>query len=470
MSSFDLIISGGFVVDPFNQREGYFDIGIKDGLIAEVSPQLDPTLADELSDARGYCVMPGIIDLHTHMSSWLGGRYAHKMLALAGVTTALDMSGPVDSVLDIARDYGAGLTIASLNAVRPGHTVKSDNPNMAELDSLLGSSLRQGAIGLKLLGGHYPLTPEATARAITVANQQHAYIAFHAGTNQTGSTIEGCLEAIELAAGQSLHLAHVNSYCRGSIRPAMTETEEAIRALESNPRIISEAYISPFNGTNAKCSGGEPESLVTKRCLLTGGFPATEQGMEDAILAGWAHINLPAGGAMTLAVGQAGCDYWRKQNTDAAVSFPVNPAEPRFCLAAAKRKTGGFIVDAISTDGGGIPRNVIVELGLSLVKLQALTLAEFVTKTSTNPARILGLGNKGHFTPGADADISILDLERQKPRTAIAGGKVIMHAGYVSGQGSKIITTTTGADAVHARGLTPVIVDLAKSGFYQGRQ
>jgi dihydroorotase-like cyclic amidohydrolase len=470
MSSFDLIISGGFVVDPVNQREGYFDIGIKDGLIIEVSSQLDPTLADEITDARGYCVMPGIIDLHTHMSSWLGGRYSHKMLALAGVTTALDMSGPVDSVLAMARDYGAGLTVASLNAVWPGHTVKSDNPDSDELCSLLEASLRQGAIGLKLLGGHYPLTPEATARTITVANQQHAYIAFHAGTSQTGSTIEGCLEAIQLAAEQALHLAHVNSYCRGAIRPAMTETEEAIRALESNPRIISEAYISPFNGTSAKCSGGEPESLVTKRCLATGGFSATEQGMEDAILAGWGHINLPAGGAMTLAAGKAGRDYWRKQHTNAAVSFPVNPAGPRLLLAAAKRKTGGFIVDAISTDGGGIPRNVIVELGLSLVKLQALTLAEFATKTSSNPARILGLDNKGHFTPGADADITILDLERQKPRTAIAGGKVIMHAGYVCGQASKIITTASGTDAIRAQGLTPVIVDLAKSGFYQGRQ
>ena len=49
----------------------------------------------------------------------------------------------------------------------------------------------------------------------------------------------------------------------------ITETEEAIKALkESNIR--SEAYLSPLNGTSAKCSNGIPESLVTHNCLKTG--------------------------------------------------------------------------------------------------------------------------------------------------------------------------------------------------------
>ena len=46
------------------------------------------------------------------------------MLAQAGVTSALDMSGPVDSVLDIAKDYGVGINLACIEYVRPEHTVK----------------------------------------------------------------------------------------------------------------------------------------------------------------------------------------------------------------------------------------------------------------------------------------------------------------------------------------------------------
>ena len=70
-----------------------------------------------------------------------------------------------------------------------------------------------------------------------------------------------------------------------------------LQALINNPNIISESYISPFNGTSAKCSDGVPESNVTKTCLKTGGYEVSEQGMEAAILGGWAHINIPEAGA-----------------------------------------------------------------------------------------------------------------------------------------------------------------------------
>ena len=125
------------------------------------------------------------------------------------------------------------------------------------------------------------------------------------------------------------------------------------------------------------------------------------------------------------------------------------------------------MVDCISTDGGGIPRNVIVQMGLALVKLQALTLKEFVQKTSYNPARILGLTQKGHLRSGADADISVLNLETQQPVMSLVNGKVIMHKGYVCGKGAQAITTAAGAAFVKEKGLSPIIVDLAQSGFYQ---
>jgi predicted amidohydrolase len=189
--------------------------------------------------------------------------------------------------------------------------------------------------------------------------------------------------------------------------------------------------------------------------------------MEEAILAGWAQINVEAGGQMILATGPDAVAYWRQKQTDATVGFKVNPPEPRLRLATAKRSSGGFVVDCISTDGGGIPRNVIAEMGLALVKLQALTIQEFVIKASYNPARILGLANKGHFREGADADVTVLDLAGQQPVMAIANGQVIMHKGFVCGIGGCIVTTAAGVGYVREKGLTPLVVDLAHSGFYQ---
>ena len=388
---YDMLLKNATVVDPVNKINAVMDVAVANGKIADIAPDMDSERAAEREDLSGFYLIPGIIDLHVHASSWLGGRYGHKMMALAGVTTALDMSGPVDSVVDIASEYGAGLNLACLQYVRPGYTVKTNDPGRAEIENLLCGSLASGAIGLKILGGHYPLTPEATAEIIETAHREMAYLAFHAGTLDTKSDIDGFQEALELSRGTPIHLAHINSYCRGTVRPSMAEAEEAIEALKRNPHICSESYLSPMNGTSAKCVNDVPESQVTSRCLITGGYPGTEKGLEEAIIAGWAQINMESGGTIILGSGEAALKYWRRKETDTTVSFRINPEIPRLRLVSAKKDNGEFVVDCISTDGGGIPRNVTVEMGLCLVKLQVLSMAEFVVKISRNPAEILGL-------------------------------------------------------------------------------
>ena len=464
---YDMLLKNATVVDPVNNRNAVMDVAVANGKIADIAPDMDSERAAEWEDLSGLYLIPGIIDLHVHASSWLGGRYGHKMMALAGVTTALDMSGPVDSVMDIAREYGAGLNLACLQYVRPGYTVKTANPECSEIENLLHESLASGAIGLKILGGHYPLTPEATAEIIETAHREMAYLAFHAGTLDTKSDIDGFQEALELSRGTPIHLAHINSYCRGTVRPSMAEAEEAIEALKRNPHICSESYLSPMNGTSAKCVNDVPESQVTSRCLITGGYPGTEKGLEEAIIAGWAQINMESGGTIVLASGEKAMKYWRRNETDTTVSFRINPEIPRLRLVSAKKDNGEFVVDCISTDGGGIPRNVTVEMGLCLVKLQVLSMAEFVVKTSRNPAEILGLKNKGHLSIGADADISVLDLTSQKPVMSLSNGKVIMRKGQVCGQGCRMITTPAGEKRIRAKGLQTCVVDPERTSFFR---
>ncbi len=467
---YDIILKNGIVVDPVNNRKGDFDVGIADGKIKDVSYDLDPALALDCFDLNGLYVLPGIIDLHVHASAWIGGRFAHKMMAQAGVTTALDMSGPIESVLDIARDFGVGLNLACVQYLRPGYTVTDTNPSKAELKDLLDVSLAAGAIGFKILGGHYPLTPQASATAIDVVNENGSYIAMHVGTTETDSNIEGLYEALELANGKSIHIAHINSYCRGGVRDYMTETEEALNAIAKNPNISCESYLSLINGTSAKCADGYLESKATARCLEEGGFDATEQGMEDAILSGWAQISVESGGTTILASGKKGLNWWNNKKTDTTVSFDVNPPVPRIRLVTAKDESDKFVVDCISTDGGGIPRNSIVPMGLGLVKLQAIDINDFVVKTSRNPAGILGLKNKGHLSLGADADITVVDLERQKPYMSLGNGKMISYRGYVCGQGTHIITTPRGEAHVKEKGLQAIVVDPSESPFLKRRQ
>ncbi|MDB6454193.1 dihydroorotase [Falsirhodobacter sp. 20TX0035] len=450
----DVILRGGHVTDPVNGREGICDIAMEGGRIAALGHDLGP--AREEIDIAGLHVLPGIIDSHVHLSSWLGGAVGHRMLARAGVTTAFDVAGPVDSVMQLAARHGTGLTLACIDYVRPGHTVDTANPHTDELRDHLARARASGAIGLKVLGGHFPLTPEATARTIALCAVEGAHVAFHAGTLDTPQDMRGLRQALELAAGHPLHLPHVNAYVRGTQDHILAETLETVRLLEAHPNIWSESYLAPFNGNSAKCANGIPESVATQRNLKTGGFTPDAQGMEAAILAGWAHVHMLVDGENILATGEPAAAEWRAADSDIGCSFHVNPPEARINLAVMKRANGRFAIDALATDGGGIPRNDLCDRGLALVALNALTLAEFVVKTSAEPARMMGLPGKGHLGVGADADITVIDLERRRAVSSFGGGRAILRDGVVVGQGATILCPPEAEAGLRAMGLATV--------------
>ena len=464
---YEVIFKGARLVDPVNGVDGIFDLAAAGGQVAEVAAEINPDLADQCVPADGLCLMPGIIDTHIHASNWLGGPRAHAMMARAGVCTALDMSGPTSGVLDYAARYGRGLNLAVIEYVRPGHTVANDNPGRDELESLLDKSLKAGAIGLKILGGHYPLSPESTREAIEITHLRGAYLAFHAGTTATASDLTGLREVFQLLEGQPIHLAHINSYCRGRVRPYMEEAEEAVSLLNAAPHIFSESYLSAFNGTSGLIVDGRPESRVTANCLAAKGYLITADGLKAAILDGWAQVNQETDEEVVLAQGPAAVDYWLAKETDVTLSFAVNPPEPRIRLAAAKNDQGAFTVKALSTDGGGIPRNVTVEAGLALVRLKALTLQEFVLKASTAPAWALGQSAvRGHLGPGARADLTGLDLSTGRAALTAVGGRVIMRDGRLTGTGTTVITTAEGLKTVAGAGLSAQVVKLEDRPFY----
>ena len=109
----DLLIKNGYVVDYATNTEGIYDIAVTGGKITAMEQSLNYT-ANQTIDAEGKLVVPGLVDMHVHASAWLGGYYGHEMLIKAGVTSALDMSGPGTSVFELARDHGAGVHLATI--------------------------------------------------------------------------------------------------------------------------------------------------------------------------------------------------------------------------------------------------------------------------------------------------------------------------------------------------------------------
>lgn len=456
---FDLLLKNAQVVDPLNGINDVCDVAVENGLITAVGPDLGSS-AREVINFSGLVLQPGIIDSHVHLGTMWGSAFGPKMLAMNGVTTCLDMAGPLDDILDNVPQYGAGINMAILQFASPPFTFKSTTPSKQEMETLIDASLEQGALGVKLLGGHYPLTPAVSSELIKTALERRAYVAWHAGTTEHGSNIEGMIEAVEMADGYPLHLAHINAYCRGAIKNDMVEAGIAIDLLKTNPNIFCESYISPKNGTRLTCGpDGKIQSKVTGNCLRHFGFSEDRDGVRAALLAKKAFVVYDAGGYSNLVTGQEALKLWEEAGSDVGGSFNINPPLPRIALAQAKRDDGSFVVDAISTDGGCIPRNVILSQGLSLVKLDVLSLPEFVQKTSLNPARMLRLKNKGHLSVGADADITVYDYATQTPKASFVAGQKVLFDGKLCAKGATVICTERGQKAIEARGMKAIVVD-----------
>ncbi len=67
MTRYDLVISGGTVIDPASGLHAGRDIGIAAGRIAAIEEHIAGTSTDAVIDARGALVVPGLVDLHVHV-------------------------------------------------------------------------------------------------------------------------------------------------------------------------------------------------------------------------------------------------------------------------------------------------------------------------------------------------------------------------------------------------------------------
>jgi dihydroorotase len=90
--AFDLILKGGRIIDPSQGLDRLADIGFADGKIKKIASDLGPEKATDVRDVSGYIVVPGLIDLHTHVY-WGGtslGVDAEQFCRNSGVTTCID--------------------------------------------------------------------------------------------------------------------------------------------------------------------------------------------------------------------------------------------------------------------------------------------------------------------------------------------------------------------------------------------
>lgn len=93
-----MIIKGGRVIDPLSKRDEVLDIKIEDGKIVEIAKDIEASSGnEEIIDARGKIVVPGLIDVHVHFRD---PGQTHKEDLVTGSQAAI--AGGFTSVVQMA--------------------------------------------------------------------------------------------------------------------------------------------------------------------------------------------------------------------------------------------------------------------------------------------------------------------------------------------------------------------------------
>jgi len=168
---YDLLIKNGHLIDPKNELDQPMDVAVKDGKVAEVSPDIATEKAAKVVDATGLFVMPGLIDMHAHVfwgtrpDEYIANSYTSLppdgFTFRAGVTTIVDAGSAgwknFKTFREQTIDHSDTRVLAFLNIVGYGMKGGAVEQNLRDMDPKLTAMVaKQHAdviVGIKL--AHY---------------------------------------------------------------------------------------------------------------------------------------------------------------------------------------------------------------------------------------------------------------------------------------------------------------------------
>lgn len=175
-AAFELLIRGGTVIDPAQGINGRRDVGIRDGKIAAVTPDLATATAKRVIDAAGLLVTPGLIDLHAHVFFRVNPNSidASPLAARSGTTTMVDPGSGGAATFEAFRHYivpaAACRVLAFLNISLVGTIAKPEcgygrfvDPNQTVAAVMANRDL---VVGVKVRGSRLAFGEDNTAQPV----------------------------------------------------------------------------------------------------------------------------------------------------------------------------------------------------------------------------------------------------------------------------------------------------------------
>jgi dihydroorotase len=381
-----ILLRGGLVIDPGSDRSVRADVLVEDGRIAAVAADLEVDGADRV-DATGCWVVPGFIDLHSHLRE-PGQEYKEDIAtggasAVAGGFTAVacmanthpvnDDPATTDFILDRARQDSparvypvaaatlgqAGEVMTEMAALAHAGAVAFSDDGKTIMDS---GVMRRVLEYSKLVG--VPVITHAEDRTLVAGGvMNEGVVSTRLGLPGNPAIAEEIHVARDLMlaefTGAHLHVAHVST--KGAV-------ELIRRARDRGVHVTAEVTPHHLTLTDEAVEGYDTHAKVAPPLRTAADRDACREGLVDGTLDAIA--------------------------TDHA---PHAQHEKELDFQEAPPGMIGFETAAAVT--------------LDLVRSGELTPLEWARRLSTNPARILGKPG-GSLAVGEVADVTLVDPER----------------------------------------------------------
>lgn len=382
-----LLIQHGTVITR-DRTERNQDILIEDGKIARIGEGLAEP-ADQVIDAGGLAVLPGLVDAHCHlrdpgyeykedirsgsMSAAKGG--FTSIACMPNTNPVIDNESMVRSVIEKARREGV-VNIYPIGAITKGQqgSELSEMGSMKEAGIVAvsddGKPVMQASVMKKALiyAGGFGLPVISHCEDINLAeggSMNEGETCTRLGLHGIPSAAEDVMVSREIIlseyTGMPVHIAHVST--RGAV--------EMIRqAKKRGVRVTAETCPHYFTLTEKACVGYDTNAKMNPPLRTQKDVDAVIEGLKDGTIDIIATDHAP--------------HHFDEKNVE-------------FEMAA----------------NGIVGFETALPLALTyLVRTGILTLNQLVDKMSARPAEFLKI-NKGQIRPGADADLTLVNLDEE---------------------------------------------------------
>lgn len=383
-----MLIKNGFITDPASQRSYASDIRIENGVIQKISADITPAPEEEIIDAAGLTVSPGLIDTHVHFRD---PGFTHKenlhtgalAAAKGGFTSVICMANTspvVDSVpvLNDILQRAQSENIRIYQAASVSHSLKGEElTDMKALKEAGACGFTDDGIPLKNAAFLYTAMEKAKELGVPVSLHEedpsfiknngvnHGSVSDQLGIYGSPSIAEESLVArdcmLALRSGASVVIQHISS----------GRSVELVRMFKSlGADLHAEATPHHFTLTN--------EAVLKYGTLAKMNPPLRTEDDRQAIIRGLA---------------------------DGTIDIIATDHAPH-----SKEEKDRSITAAPS---GIIGLETSLALGItSLVRPGHLTMLQLLEKMTVNPAKLYGLPS-GRIEEGAPADLILFDPEEK---------------------------------------------------------